>query len=206
MSSKSRRKRIADGKPDYGPQKKWKDKVNNSRMIESPRSPYGQAVATTPKPPVNFENVLEEYDRQEDDDQLDSVFSMPNTSSDGHYSNKSFKPDPNDPDSWQKEKEPKTADIRPARVIKKLMEFYATDVQWEFIRCSECNKVLGQRQQRIELVQVGGNAVVYCLPDLIRCLACRDKHKGKGHGKEIKEEQRQESERDYQEGVGEEER
>ena len=182
MSSKSRKKRIAAGQPDYGPQKKWRDKVNNSRMIESPRSPYGSAVATTPKP---YENVVVEEEFQEDDDQLDSVFSMPKTSSDGHYSNKSFKPDPNDVDSWQKKNEPTTDDLRPAKVIKKLMDFYATDVQWEYIRCHHCNKVMGQRQQRIEVVQVGGNSVIYCLPDMIRCLECRDKIK---KGKDIEEE------------------
>jgi hypothetical protein len=173
MSSKSRKKRIAAGHPDYGPQRKRRESMNNSRLIESARSPYGSAVTTTAKP---YQNVVVE-EEQEDDEQLDSVFSMPKTSSDGHYSNKSFNPDPNDPDSWHKEKEPTPSDLRSAKVIKKLMEFFATDVQWEYIRCHHCNKVIGQRQQRIELVQVGGNAVVYCLPDMVRCLECRDKIK-----------------------------
>jgi len=182
MSSKSRKKRLAAGQPDYGPQKTWKNKVNNSRMIESPRSPYGSAVATTPKP---YQNVEVEEEPQEDDEQLDAVFSMPKLDSAGHYTNKDYKPDPNDVDSWQRKNEPTPADLRPARVIKKLLDFFDTDVQWEFIRCAECNRVLGQRQQRVEVVQVGGNAVVYCLPDHIRCLECRDKAKGKRHVKEI---------------------
>jgi len=118
-----------------------------------------------------------------DDDVYESVFSMPKLDSNGHYTNKDYKPDPNDVDSWQRKNEPTPVDLRPARVIKKLQEFFETDVQWEYIRCWDCNKVMGQRQQRIELVQVGGNAVVYCLPDRIRCLDCRDKAKGKSHEK-----------------------
>lgn len=113
---------------------------------------------------------------QPDDDYWDSVYKMPKLET-VHYVNKDYKPDPDDVDSWKKEKEPDDTDLRPARVIKKLQEFWATDVQWEYIRCRECNKVLGQRQQRIELIQVGGNSVVYCLPDHIRCLDCRDKAK-----------------------------
>jgi len=118
-----------------------------------------------------------------DDDYWDSVYKMPKLET-VHYYNKEYKLDPStDLDSWKKEKEPDDADLRPARVIKKLQEFWATDVQWEYIRCRECNKVLGQRQQRIELIQVGGNSVVYCLPDHIRCLECRDKaKKGDRHG------------------------
>jgi len=182
MSSKSRKKRIAAGQPDYGPQRKRRESMNNSRLIESARSPYGSAVSTTPKPYQNV--IVEEEEPQEDDHELVSIFSMPKTDSNGHYTDKTFKPDPNDPESWHKEKEPTPSDLRPAKVIKKLMDFFATDVQWEYIRCHHCNKVMGQRQQRIELVQVGGNSVVYCLPDMIRCLECRDKIK---KGKEVDE-------------------
>lgn len=130
----------------------------------------------------------EQQPRQHDDEQLDSVYSMPKLDSAGHYTNKDYKPDPSDVNSWQKSGEPTEEDKRPAKVIKRLMEFYETDVTWEYIHCFDCNKVIGQRQQRIEVVQIGGKAVIYCLPDRIRCLDCRDAARGKYNGKEKQKE------------------